>query len=111
MHSVLWALDSFLSRRREGVVAISAIFRKPVHLDEEVELHVNEDRGPHVRLAVTTGSSKLLDIQLELAEAMNPRSDDCSQEVEFPTEPIDQIEGREGTLITPGLFVALSRHS
>lgn len=107
MHSVLWALDSFLSRRRVGVIAISATFRKPVHLGEEVELHVSEDRGPHVRFAVTTGSSKLLDIQLELAEAINPRSDDYSQEVEFPTEPIDltidQIEGREGTLITPNV--------
>lgn len=113
MHSVLWALDTFLSGRRERVVTMSAIFRKATHLGEEVGLRLIEGRGSQVRLSLTKGRSKLIDLKLELTEVGSLRSEESSQIVDFPMEPIDltieQIEGREGILITPKSVAIESR--
>lgn len=74
VHLVLWAIDGFLSTSPGGVERITASFRKPVFIDEKVDLHANNDGEHTARLAVSTQGTKLLDVILRLGQGRsNPR--------------------------------------
>lgn len=104
VHLVLWAIDAFLSTYPGGVERITATFRKPVFLDENVELHANNDDEHTVRLAVSTRGTKLLDVVLRLGPG-GPATEDDRSHSNFSRQPselsISEMSGMRGTLSIP----------
>jgi acyl dehydratase len=104
VHLVLWAIDGFLSTSPRGVERITASFRKPVFLDENVELHANSDDKQTARLAVSTRGTKLMDVILRLGEG-GPSTDDARSHLTLSTQPaelsISEMAGMRGTLLIP----------
>lgn len=104
VHLVLWAIDGFLSTSPGGVERITASFRKPVFLDENVELHANNDDEHTARLAVSTRGTRLMDVVLRLGPG-GPETEDDRPHSTFSRQPselsISEMAGMRGTLLIP----------
>ncbi len=104
VHLVLWAIDGFLSTYPGGVERITATFRKPVFLDENVDLHDSRDDEHTARLTVSTRGTKLMDIVLRLGPESPATEDDRSHST-LSGQPSDlsisEMAGMRGTLSIP----------
>ena len=105
INTVLWAVDRFLTQSTETVTGLECTFRKPIHLEEEVEAGLIGAEPDGAKVSVTRNGTRLVDIRLDLGSIAEPESPDDRTALDLPLEPaelsIEEMSGLVGRLAIP----------
>jgi len=103
IHSLLWALDSWLEDRTDNVefCSIKAAFPRPIRVGDEVSLSLKEDAG-HVRINLLCGESIVTTIEVAWDKSQQRNFDHLETRFPEKLQPRalleDEIEAKSGTL-------------